>query len=248
MKISNVCVTKSGGAQLGSRAILLNSAADNAEISHVTIAGANSSSDSVDQSIANNSGTTATVSSSYLYNCGECLWNGPWAVNDSYVITNGMQGTSDHLEDLYCSDSTATLTHDVLLDPQYQNSAIFCDTQWGGGGPCDNHISISNSLLAGGGFVIYTCGNASAVGSSTMNITNNRFARCTTPPIKYNASTGGSACQGATSNTLGSGADAHGYWPYGGYFGIAAYIYCPPTAGQTWSNNIWDDNGASASC
>ena len=158
-----------------------------------------------------------------------------------------MQGTGDHLEGLYMSDSTATLNHDVLLDPDHQNSAVFGDANWGSGGPCANHWTITNSLLAGGGFVIYTCGNASSVGSSTMNISNNRFARCTTGPINYNSSTGGSACQGSTDRLDRRRRRRHGYWPYGGYFGLDAWTYCTG-ASQTWSDNVWDDNGAPVGC
>ena len=248
VRIQNVCVTTNGGGQLGTNAVLLGTAGDNASIQNVTVAGANSSTQSVEEAIANDSGTVATVTKAYLYNCGECLWNSPWAVSDSYVITNGMQGTGDHFEDVYCSDGTVTLTHDTLLNPSDQTAAVFCDTNWGGGGACDNHISIANSLLAGGSYTLYPCGNASSAGSSTMNIANNRFARCTTGPIKYNAGTGGSACQGSTGDTPGSGADSHGYWPFGGYFGVAAYVYCPPGAGRAWAGNIWDDNGASLNC
>ena len=81
-----------------------------------------------------------------------------------------------------------------------------------------------------------------------MTITGNRFARCTTGPFKYNSSTGGTACQGATGSAIGAGADSHGYWPQGSYFGIAKSVYCPPTAGQEWSSNVWDHNGAAVSC
>jgi hypothetical protein len=95
--IQNVCVTTNGGGQLGSRSILLQSGADNTLLRNVTIAGANQSGQSVDQAVANNSGGPATATGLYASNCGECLWNGPWTVSDSYVITNGMQGTSDHL-------------------------------------------------------------------------------------------------------------------------------------------------------
>jgi hypothetical protein len=246
--IENVCVTTDGGGQLGSHAILLESGARNAKIEHVTVGGANQSDQSVEQAIANDSRSIASVTSTYAYNCGECIWNGPWTISDSFVITNGMDGTSDHLEDVYLSDSSATLNHDVLLDPSWQNSTVFGDTQWGSGGPCDNHWTITNSLLAGGGFLIYTCGNASSTGSSTMNISNNRFARCTTGPFRYNRGTGGTACQGSADKAIGAGSDSHGYWPDGGYFGIDAWTYCPPKSNQTWSGNVWDDNGAPAGC
>lgn len=246
--IKDVCVTTNGGAQLGSRAILLDHGAANATIEHVTVGGADGTGRSVDQAVANDSSSDATVVSVYAYNCGECFWNGPWTITDSYMITNGMQGTSDHLEDLYMSDTTATLTHDVLLDPSYQNSTVFGDTQWGSGGPCDNHWSITNSLLAGGGFVIYTCGNSSSIGSSTMNISDNRFARCVSSPFLYNRGTGGTACRGSSDEAIGAGADSHGYWPDGGYFGVDATTYCPPRSGQTWAGNVWDNNNAPVGC
>ncbi len=246
--IDNVCVTYNGGGQLNTSAIHLQGGASNTVIEHVTVGGANTSTQSTEQAIANTSNGAATASDDYIYNCGECVWGGPWTVSDSYVITNGMQGTSDHLEDLYCNDQSATLTHDTLLNPADQNSVIFCDTQGGGGGPCANHISITNGLIAGGGFVIYTCGNASSVGSSTMNISNNRFARCTTPPFRYNQGTGGTACQNSPGSSIGSGADTHGYWPRGGYYGVTLSTYCPPISGQVWSGNVWDDNGAGVSC
>lgn len=258
--VNNVCVTNGNGT-LGTYGIRINKGGSGAVITHTTVAGANGTDHSVDQAISNPDESTVTASYDYFYNCGECVWGGPYTLNYSYVITNGVpyqngysggvgQGGAQHLEDLYCSDATENLDHDVLLDPADQNSAIFCDTQYGGGGPCSNHITITNSLMAGGAFVIYTCGNASGVGSSTMNISNNRIARCTTPPFKYNAQVGGTTCQGSTGTSVGSGADGHGYWPGGGYFGpvAATSVYCPPTAGQTWSGNVWDDNGAALGC
>jgi hypothetical protein len=246
--INNVCVSYDGGGQLNTSAIHIEGGATNTMVEHTTVGGANDSAQSTEQALANVSGGSATAASDYVYNCGECVWGGPWTIADSYVITNGMQGTDDHLEDLYCSDESVAMTHDTLLNPADQNSVIFCDTNGGGGGACRNHITLTNSLLAGGGFVIYTCGNASSVGSSTMNISGNRFARCTTPPFRYNSGTGGTACRGATGSSIGSGADAHGYWPKGGYFGTALYTYCPPASGQTWSGNVWDDTGAEVPC
>jgi hypothetical protein len=245
--IQNVCVIENGGASSGSQAIVLQSGATNVTIQRVTVAGANASNQSIDQAITNNSGTTATVSGTYVYNCGECIWGSGFVLQRSYVISNGMQGTSDHMEALYCSDGTETLDQDVLLNPQDQTAALFCDTHYGQGGGCDNHITITNSLLAGGGYTLYPCGNASSVGTSSMNISSNRFARCTTPPINYNPGTGGNACQGSTGTTIGSGADAHGYWPHGGYFGTNTSTYCTGS-GQVWSGNVWDDNGASLGC
>ncbi len=248
--ISNVCVTTDGGGQVGTTGIRLEGSASRTILWHVTVSGANDSTESIEQAVANDNGGTAYGVALDLSNCGECVWGGPWTVVNSYVITNGMQGTSDHLEDVYCSDSTVGLYHDTLLNPADQNSVILCDTHYGQGGPCDNHITIHDSLMAGGGFVIYTCANASGVGSSTMSIVGNRFARCLTTPLTYNAGTGGTACGGSTGTGIGSGADSHGYWPNGGYFSPvdSSAVYCPPTAGQAWSSNVWDDNGATVAC
>jgi hypothetical protein len=246
--ISNVCVSYDGGGQLNTSALYIQGSAANTVLQHVTVGGANTSTQSAEQAITNASNGNATATAVYAYNCGECVWGGPWTLNDSYVITNGMQGTDDHLEDVYYSDESISMNHDTLLNPDSQNSVTFGDTHFHNGGPCDNHITITNSLLAGGGFVIYTCGNASGVGSSTMNISNDRFARCTTPPFRYNSGSGGTACQNSSGSSIGSGADAHGYWPKSGYFGTLLSGYCPPTSGQTWSGNVYDDSGAAVPC
>lgn len=245
--IDNVCVTTDGGGQLGSSAISLVHGADGTLIEHATVAGANASDHSVEIAAANGSGNRATLSQDYFYHCGECAHDEPWTINDSYIISNGMEGTSDHYEDVYCSDGTVSLDHDTLFNPEEQVAEVFCDTGGGSGGPCDNHVSVSNSLLAGGGYTLYACGNSSSVGSSTMSITDNRFARCTSSPVRQTGD-GGYDCQGTTSEAIGAGADVHGYWPYGGHYGLASDTYCPPAGGQTWSGNVWDNNNARVGC
>jgi hypothetical protein len=245
--IDNVCVTTNGGGQLGSTAITVTGNASNTLIENTTVAGANSSNQSVEIAAANWSGNSATISHDYFHNCGECVHDGPWTVNDSYIITDGMQGTSDHYEDVYCNNTTITMNHDTALNPEEQVATVFCDTNDGGGGPCSNHVTVSNSLLAGGGYTVYACGNASSVGSSTMNITGNRFVRCLTRPLRQTAD-GGWDCQGNTGESIGSGADSHGYWPYGGHYGVDSGTYCPRVSGQTWSSNVWDDSSAGVSC
>jgi hypothetical protein len=238
--VTNVCVTTNGGGVQGSIAVSSRDGGTNLTIDHSTIAGANASGQSVQIAAANLSGGPGTLSHDYIHNCGECVHDGPWTVNDSYVISDGaVQG--DHFEDLYCSDESESLSHDTLLNPNDQTAVIFCDTNGGGGGACDNHISVANSLLAGGDEIIYSCGNASSVGTSTLSFTTNRVARCKTRSVQ-DRSTGGWVCTG--------GADSFGYWPNGGYFDVDAhqYTYCPPIARQRWSGNVWDDNGAGVSC
>jgi hypothetical protein len=245
--IDNVCVTADGGGQIGSAAVSIEHGRDTV-IENTTIAGAGPSDHSVQIAVTNGSRAPATLSHDYLYNCGECIHEAPWTVNDSYVIANGMQGTSDHIEALYCSDASISLAHDTLLNPASQTAVVFCDTGGGSGGPCDNHLTLADSLLAGGGYMLYPCANASSAGTSSMSITGNHFARCTAAPVTFDPSSGGHACGGSRTASIGSGADAHGYWPSGGYFGVSVHPYCPPTAGQAWSGNVWDDSGASIAC
>lgn len=246
--VKNVCVTSDGGAQLGSSAIDVADGAANTLIENTTVAGANASNQSVEIAAKNWSSKPATLSHDYLYNCGECVHDGPWVVNDSYVISNGMQNTSDHHEAVYYDDGlNMSFNHDTLLDPENESAVIFGDNV--NGGPCTTALSVTNSLLAGGGMTIVSCGGSksSSVGSSTTNISNNRFARCTTPPI-HQTSDGGYTCHGAISTDIGAGADSHGYWPRGGHYAPADVPFCPPTSGQQWSGNVWDDNGAKLSC
>ncbi len=164
-------------------------------------------------------------------------WHGPGTVRDSYFLDNAFI-TAEHYEPIYISDTTLVVDHSTLFNIHPQTAAVFVDTGGGGSGPGDSQLTITNSFLAGGGYVLYPAGNASSVGTGTMNITGNRFARCLTTPVA--SAGGGTACSG--------GQDSHGYWPNGGYFGIAAYLYCPPTSGQIWSGNYWDDDGSTVDC
>ena len=111
-----------------------------------------------------------------------------------------------------------------------QTANIFANTGNGSGGACSNQLTISNNLLAGGGFSIYPCGNATSQGTSTVSITGNRFARCG----------GGAEVQGGGGTWFcPGGADSAGYYPRAGSFGRLAAAY-PNTV---WTGNIWDDTG-----
>jgi hypothetical protein len=226
VKINNDCIATNGGAELGSRSITIEKGVHGVSITNTTVHGENESNKSEDSAIVNDyAGSANSAVNDYFYNCGECI-HGPWTVNQSYVIVNGMRGTSDHYEDWYFSDDTISANHDTLLNTYDQTAVIFGDTS----GPADNHITVTNSLIAGGGFTFYPDGNASSKGSETTNISNNRIARCLTSP-KFESGTGGTSCSG--------GQDSHGYWPNGGYFGLIAYGF-----GGTYANNVWDDNNA----
>lgn len=251
--INNVCVTNNGGAVLGSNAVKVTSTGTLIENS--TLAGANDSKKSVEQAVTNFGGGTVTMTNDYVYNCGECLNTGSWTVSNSYILNNGMYNTNDHLEAVYTSDATVSITHSVLLTPPGWNGAgspnggqagvLFGDTHGGSGGACDNHWSITNNLIAGDGVLIYECGNASGAGSSSMTFTGNRVARCL--GATHNDSQGYSECVSVPVQTgadTGRGGDGHGFYPDGGLKDIEFNTYCS----QGWSGNVWDDNGAAVAC
>lgn len=246
--ITNVCVTTNGGGQLGSAAISVLDGASNTLIENTTVAGADASADSVEIAAKNWSGQPATLSHDYFHDCGECIHDGPWTVNDSYVIADGMRGTGDHHEASYFDSGVRqNFNHDTLLNPENESAVIFGDNTRGG--PCASHLTIANSLLAGGGEVIVSCGGdkSRSVGTSTTRITGNRIARCRTLPVLQTRD-GGYACAGNRSSALGAGADSHGYWPRGGHYFLADEPFCPPTRGQVWAANVWDDDGAGIPC
>jgi hypothetical protein len=206
--------------------------------------------------IENFSGGLVALNSDYVHDCGECLNTGAWNVTNSYINTDAVLPNTpngdEHTEDVYFDYNIpspyATFTHDTMLNPHAETAVVFWDNTRGGA--CSGGLNVTNSLLAGGGYTIYTCGGdkSSSAGTSETDIQNNRFARCTTGQLSYNSSTGGTACQGASSYGVGAGADGFGYWPNGGYYGSSDIAYCPGTANQTWSNNVWDNNNASLGC
>lgn len=185
----------------------------------------------------------------YIHNVDGGLWTyGGGYLHDNYVRSQRLI-VSDHLEDIYCAGNETNSLY-VSHDTQFNTNnsvapGVFCDTNGGAGGMCSSHITMIDSLLAGGGFAIYECGNASSQGSATLDFVNNDIARCTTGRITR-ATDGGHDCQGLIGTAPGTGADSHGYWPYGGHYGIDSYTYC--AAGTNWSGNVWDDNGATIAC
>ena len=212
--------------------VIINDCACNLTISHVEIT-ANSPT-TIEHGIRNPSGGTINVDHVYQHgNVDALCFCGNATVSDTYSFIH-LAISQDHLENLYTDDSTVTVRHNTLLNTAPQTANIFANTGNGGGGACRNRLTITDNLLAGGGFSIYPCGNATSQGTSTANITGNRFARCG----------GGQGVQGGGGTWLcPGGSDSAGYYPRSGSFGRLAAAY-PNTV---WANNIWDDNGAPAS-
>jgi hypothetical protein len=193
-----------------------------------TIRGAGHDSAHALQYAVQNSGSSSNRGARLqMTSCTDC-WAGPGTIRDSYAITNGVVPGS-HYEPIYYGGGSGRLLvdHDTLVNPQGQTADVYGGNDYGD----ETGLTITDNLLDGGGWMIYggAIGGAGA-GTRDVTITGNRFARCLTSAV-YDPSSGGSYCRG--------GPDEHGYWPRGGYFGVAAYVNRAVT---TWSNNYWDDN------
>jgi hypothetical protein len=229
-------VTANGSGVAG---ISIENGATGTSIQDSTIVGGGTT-DSPESAIFNHYAEPLTLTRVYLYNFADPV-EGPATITDSYINANGTYGSGSnvaHIEDVYVSDGTVSVNHSVLLNPSGQTATVFMDTsgtssQIAG----DDHIVVTNSLLAGGGWTLYPSAKSTTVGTGTMNVSNNRFARCLSTPMFDGSGT-----------TCASGADTHGYFPNCGYYGVAANPYCPPTSGQMWSGNVWDDDGSALDC
>lgn len=246
--LDNDCLSFNGalwsGGQSSSVAVWgANSSASGLTVKNSTIEGANNTTESDETLITSGGGTNADIENNVLENAIEPI-NGVGAgslIKNNYVLANGSQAGS-HSEDIYESSATGiTIENNTLLNPFDQSAVIFGDTA--SSGACVNQFVIENNMLAGGGWPITSCAHSTSVGTSTMDIENNRFARCLGTKT-YDSSLGGyycgSAAPGATGSSSGAGADNNGYWPEGGFFGLASDVYSG--AGQVWSDNYWDNN------
>jgi hypothetical protein len=222
--LNNSCINYNGSGLYATQAVSAAAGVTGTLIENSTIAGANNTNQAAGALVNISNGTINNV---YLYNSSDPVGLGPnTTLENSYVLDNAMTtGPSgpSHNEDVYYANAQGvTIYHNTLLNIENQTAVVFGDSN----PSCSNGLTFTNNLAAGGGYMFYTCGSATSVGTSTMNISNNNFARCTS----------------------GTCPDSHGYYPGGGYFGVDAWSYCPSISGQTWSANVWDDNGATVSC
>ncbi len=145
----------------------------------------------------------------YIYNSGSTAWNGPGRISDSYMIVDTFVPGA-HAETIYegGGDGGIQATHDTLLNNQPQTAVVDNGSDYGPAA----HDTIQDSILAGGGNMIY---GGAGVGYRRPvdgpHILNNRFVRA---PYGGFFRAGGSA-------GLGAAIDAHTI---------------------DWNGNYWDDN------
>ena len=112
----------------------------------------------------------------YMHNCAECAQY-PDEIKDSYFKVDAIAAGA-HYEAVYDNSAALDVEHTTILNPHEQTATIFMDTSDPDNVPCESSLTVNDSLLAGGGYLIYPCANSSSAGSSHATITNNRFARC----------------------------------------------------------------------
>jgi hypothetical protein len=223
IKNSKVIRTSGGSGTYG---VILNNGADNFTIEHSEVYGPTSETAGLQSAVWNHYGNPGVVARyDYFHHCADC-WEGPGVFENDFMVVNAAY-TGSHDEDIYVCGAAVDVEHSTLFNTHHQTATVFGDTASCGG----NTFEIHNSLLAGGGYMLYPQGNASS-STGVMNITNNRFARCVSGTV-YDSSTGGTYCNSKTGDTAG-------YYPYGGFYGLAAYYF---TGGaNVWTGNVWDDS------
>ena len=204
-------------------------------------------------------GQTGVARKDAMWNCSSCIL-GNVELDDSYVLANAGQKTGNkedwHNEDIYINSSAgygglATDNGDTLLNPGAETAIVFGDTETGAGGEaCSDKVNLTNSFLAGSGYMLNICsgGRATGKGTGEIIVRNDRFARC----VKGIEETAyGSRCRPPKAwEELEPEAyvygEEYGYFPEGGANAPGAILECSPAcptgAAFAWEGNYWDNN------
>ena len=244
VKLNHDCIEVDGGEEAESAAVILESGASDFTISDSTIRGKSTTAESIEEALRNNyDDAGATATGDRIENCAECLHQ-TWALQDSYVDADGEQQADEsgraHAEDWWFDSGTVSANHDTLLNPSKQTAVIFAES---GGGSCENHETVTDSLLAGGGYMFYLCTHSTEAGSSSIDIKGNRFARivCTKRKIANYEERGGSGCS-PEGSYFSYGEGSGGYFPRGGFFGLVYEGEGVYDRGSGWEGNYWDND------
>jgi hypothetical protein len=216
---NSVIKTPSGGS--GSTAIELGNGATNFTIEHSEVTGNGSKTNAPESNVWNHYNNAGfRVIGSYLHGVPDNIEGGVAEVRDSFIAVDA-EYPGAHSEDIYLCGADANVQHSTLYNESDETSLIFGDGICGKG----NAVTVENSLLAGGGYMLQP--NSKGV-SAPVRIINNRVGRCLT--TAHQDSGGGYECA--------SGKDANGFWPRGGHYGLDTEL----GSSAVWSGNVWDDN------
>ncbi len=144
-------------------------------IRHVTCHGGAPTGDNVTEFCIQSNDSSTQVSYAHLYNC-TTGFVGPGTWSNSFVDQTGATIPQEHYEDIYYGGGGGPLivNHNTMLNPQGQTAVVFASVDFGN----QTTLTITNNLMAGGGYMIY--GGGSGSGGSVLGpvtITGNRFSR-----------------------------------------------------------------------
>jgi hypothetical protein len=163
------------GSSCGGKGIWIKPGVTGTVIQDVTCHGGAPTGENVTQYCIMNSSSSTQIGRVHAYNCTECL-AGPGDVSDSFIDETGATIPGEHYEDIYYGGGGGALivNHNTMLNPQGQTAVVFASVDFGD----QTTLSITNNLMAGGGYVLYGGASGSAgkvVGPVT--VTGNRFSR-----------------------------------------------------------------------
>ncbi len=167
--------TQTCGESCGGRGIWIKPGITGTVIQNVACHGGALSGLNVTQYCVMSNDSDTTIKQLYAYNCTECL-AGPMNLSNSFIDESGATIPQEHYEDLYYGGGAGPLivNHNTMLNQQGQTAVVFASVDFGN----QTTLTITNNLMAGGGYMIYGGGSGSGgkvVGPVT--ITGNRFSR-----------------------------------------------------------------------
>jgi hypothetical protein len=167
--------TQTCGASCGGRGIWIKPGVTGTVIQNVACHGGALSGSNVTQYCVMSNDSDTTIKQLYAYNCTECL-AGPMDLSNSFINESNATIPGEHYEDLYYGGGAGPLiiNHNTMLNQQGQTAVVFASVDFGN----QTTLTITNNLMAGGGYMIYGGGSGSGgkvVGPVT--ITGNRFSR-----------------------------------------------------------------------
>ena len=167
--------TQTCGSSCGGRGIWIKPGVTGTVIQNVSCHGGALSGVNVTQYCVMSNDSATTIKQLHAYNCTECL-AGPMNLSNSFINESDATIPGEHYEDLYYGGGAGALiiNHNTMLNQQGQTAVVFTSVDFGN----QTTLTITNNLMAGGGYMIYGGGSGSGgkvVGPVT--ITGNRFSR-----------------------------------------------------------------------
>jgi len=167
--------TQTCGKSCGGRGIWIKPGVTGTVIKNVTCHGAAPTGENVTQYCIMSNDSDTTIEHLHAYYCTECL-AGAMDLSESFIDETGAMIPEEHYEDIYYGGGAGPLivNHNTMLNPEGQTAVVFASVDFGD----QTTLTITNNLMAGGGYTIYGGGSGSGgkvVGPVT--ITGNRFSR-----------------------------------------------------------------------